>query len=89
MLSDLLLCLLLLSMDQAELRDSGLNVADLQRAVVARALRPPWRCPHQAPIAAISSAILARHSAHWLIGHDWEIDWRWDGDQMIHGLAQK
>ena len=50
LLYDLLLCLLLLSMDQAELRNSGLNVADLQRAVVARALRPPWRCPRQAPI---------------------------------------
>ena len=88
MLSDLLLCLPLLSMDQAELRNSGLNVADLQRAVVARALRPPWRCPRQAPIRTIA-AILALRSAHWLIGHDWEIDWRWTRDQMIHGLAQK
>ena len=55
-------------MDQAELRNSGLNVADLQRAVVARALRPPWRCPRQAPIRTIA-AILARRATSQLTGN--------------------
>ena len=54
-LSELLLWRLSLRSPQAELRNSGLNCARHQRAVVASALGQSVVVAHQAPIAAIRS----------------------------------